>query len=161
MNTLLQVKVGDVEMSARFEEFYNRHHQMFKIKFENGYENVFYTDVESGRWMEEDLGFTMLAMTIGKEITSFLRQPIHVPKILTWHKKETDDRTYVFGFFQFRKGQHKMYEIYNSNRKYMYTLVEMDTEDWQIMGNQSFDVRKVDSDFVQHVISVLPLYNYS
>lgn len=161
MSTLLQFKSGGEEMSARFEEFYNRHHHMFKVNFENGYENIFYTDVETGEWMEEDLGFTSLAKSIGEEINTFMRQPVHVPKMLTWHRKHIDDTLFLFGFFAFKKGQHNMYEIFNQNRKYMYTLVQMDSEDWQIMGNQNFDVYKVNSEFVQNVIEILPLYTDS
>jgi len=51
-----------------------------------------------------------------------------------------------------------MYEIYNANKKYMYTLVEMDNEEWQILGNNSLAIKNIDPVFVEHVIQILPLY---
>ncbi|MEO7263436.1 MAG: hypothetical protein ABIW38_00925, partial [Ferruginibacter sp.] len=120
---------------------------------------IFYTDVETGRWIEEDLGFTGLANEIGLQISNFLRQPIHVPKVLTWHKQYMDGRLVSFGFVSFLKGNHKMYEIYSHNKKYMYTLVEMENDEWQIMGNELMNINKIDAVFIQHVIHVLPLYS--
>jgi hypothetical protein len=131
---------------------------MYKVSFKNGYENIFYTDVETGRWMEEDLGFTLLAQEVGAQIKHFMRNPIHVPKLLTWHKQYLDGKLIHFGFFNFMNGNQKFYQIYNSNKKYMYTLVDMDNDEWQILGNASGPGNRVDSIFVRKVIEILPLY---
>ena len=56
------------------------------------------------------------------------------------------------------KDKYKMYEIYNTNKKYMYTLVEMDNEEWQILGNNSLAIKNIDPIFVEQVIQILPLY---
>ncbi len=159
MSNIINIRQGGVENKAWFEEIYNRRHCMYKVYFENGYENIFYTDVETGRWIEEDLGFTELANQVGSQIRSFMRQPVHVPKVLTWHKQYMDDRLVSFGFVSFLKGNHKMYEIYSHNKKYMYTLVEMENDEWQIMGNETMNIKKIDTVFIQHVIHVLPLYS--
>ncbi|MEO6405626.1 MAG: hypothetical protein ABIY51_08850 [Ferruginibacter sp.] len=159
MNKVLKIKMGEIETRAWFEEIFNRHHCMYKVFFENGYENIFFTDVETGKWIEEDLGFSELAQMIGSGIRPFMRQPVHVPKMLTWHKQHMQGKLVSFGFVGFLKGNHKMYEIYNSNKKYLYTLVEMENEEWQIMGNSSMNIQNLDSKFIQHVVEVLPLYS--
>jgi hypothetical protein len=133
---------------------------MFKVSFKNEYENIFYTDVETGRWIEEDLGFTSLAEEVGKQIRTFIKNPIHVPKLLIWHSQyNQEEKLVAFGFFSFLKGKHKLYEIYNTNKKYMYTLVDMDNDEWQILGNSSSVISQIDPLFVEQVIQILPLYS--
>lgn len=158
MNNIIYLKVDGVESFAWVSEIPNRHHNMFKVIFKNGYENIFFTDVESGMWVEEDMGFTQLAQTIGAQIRDFAKNPIHVPKILIWHKQVTNEDVLIFGFFNFMKDKYKMYEIYNTNKRYMYTLVEMDNEEWQILGNNSVAIKNIDPFFVEQVIQILPLY---
>ena len=158
MNNIIYLVVEGVESFAWVTEVSNRNHRMFKVIFRNGYENIFFTDVETGEWVEEDIGFTQLAQDVGVQIKNFVRNSIHVPKLLTWHKHSTENDVLYFGFFNFMKDKYKMYEIYNSNRKYMYTLVEMDNEEWQIMGNNSPSLKNVDPVFLEQVIQILPLY---
>jgi hypothetical protein len=57
------------------------------------------------------------------------------------------------------KGHHKMYEIYDSRSKYLYTLVEMEEDNWQIMGNTNVVSGNIDPLFVQMVTRILPLYS--
>ena len=158
MSNIIYLKIEDVECLAWVTEIVHRHHNMYKVSFKNGYENIFYTDVETGKWIEEDLGFTLLAQEVGSQIKGFMRNPIHVPKLLTWHKQYIDNKLIIFGFFNFMNGNQKFYQIYNSNKKYMYTLVDMDNDEWQILGNSSGPGDHVDSDFVRKVIEILPLY---
>jgi hypothetical protein len=159
MNSIIYLQTEGKETIAWITEIAHRHHSMYKVEFESGYANIFYTDVESGQWIEEDLGFTILSQQVGEEIKKLLKNPIHVPKLLTWHKQYVGSRLISFGFFNFRKGSHRMYEIYNSNKKYLYTLVEMHNSDWQIMGNSNLVINSVDTDFVDHITRILPLYN--
>ncbi len=160
MSNIIYLTVDGVETFAWVTEISHRNHLMYKVSFKNEYENIFYTDVESGRWIEEDLGFTELAREVGKQISNFHRNPIHVPKLLIWHHQHSlGDKFISFGFFSFRKGKHKMYEIYNSNRKYMYTLVDMENDEWQILGNSTSVISQIDPVFVEQVIQILPLYS--
>ena len=158
MSNVIYVNIDEVECLAWVTEIVHRHHNMYKVSFKDGYENIFYTDVETGKWIEEDLGFTLLAEAVGKQIKSFMRNPIHVPKLLTWHKQFINDKLVCFGFFNFMNGTQKFYQIYNSNKKYMYTLVDMDNSEWQILGNSSITGSHVDAAFVRQVIDILPLY---
>ena len=61
MNTTIHIQHNGEMIPGNAIEVPHRQHNMYKIIFDNGYENVFYTDVESGKWIEEDLGFTQLA----------------------------------------------------------------------------------------------------
>jgi hypothetical protein len=56
------------------------------------------------------------------------------------------------------KDKYKMYEIYHVNKKYLYTLVEMDNDEWQILGNNMQVLGNIDRNFVEQVIQILPLY---
>ncbi len=160
MSNIIYLHLDGVETFAWVTEISHRHHHMFKVSFKNEYENIFYTDVETGEWLEEDLGFTALAKEVGKQVHSFIKNPIHVPKLLIWHTQHTaEDKLISFGFFGFMKGKHKLYEIYNVNKKYMYTLVDMDNDEWQILGNSSSIISQIDPLFVEQVIQILPLYS--
>lgn len=158
MSRILQLEVDGVMSNVKVDEILHRHHNMYKVIFENGYENIFYTDVETGKWMEEDLGFTHLAEAIGMEIRNYLRTPFHVPRVLTWHRQMVDGRYVCFGFYSFLNGNQTFYQIYNANRKYQYTLVAMDNDEWQILGNSNCVITHIDRKFIQQVIQILPYY---
>jgi len=160
MNEILHMPIDGCYSAILVTEIPHKHHVMFKATLESGYSNIFYNDVETGLWIEEDLGFTELAHNIGEEVKKMKLKPIHIPKLLTWHKLELNNKTVRFGFFSFMNGDHKMFEIYDSSKKYMYTLVEMPDEDWQIMGHDNVRVDTLDSNFIHKVTKVLPLYAY-
>lgn len=159
MENIIYFNIDGTETFGSVSRISNKMHNMFRIAFKDGYENIFYTDVETGKWIEEDLGFTDLARQVGNQIGRFIKTPVHVPKLLVWHKDSVENKTYNFGFFCFSKGRFKMYEIYNRNKKYMYTLVDMQNEEWQILGNGSTSVNNIDPFLINHIIQVLPLYS--
>ena len=158
MSNIIYLQIDGTERLAWASEIVHRHHSMYKVSFKDGYENIFYTDVETGKWIEEDLGFTDLAREFGNQIRTFMRNPIHVPKLLTWHKQFIGDRLISFGFFNFINGSQKFYQIYGFNKKYMYTLVDMDNDEWQILGNFPPVNKHINTSFVHKVIQILPLY---
>ena len=158
MNEILHVNLEGKQASVLVAEIPHKHHSMFKVILECGYTNIFYTDVETGEWVEEDLGFTDMARQIGMEISKLQFKPMHVPKFLTWHAHVTNGKPASFGFFSFLDGPLKMFEIYNSSRKYMYTLVEIHHDEWQILDNNNVCLERLDNAFIQQVIKVLPLY---
>ena len=158
MNTTIHISQNEIIIHGTAKQVAHRQHLMYHVVFDNGYENVFFTDVESGNWIEEDMGFTKLASILGYQFRLLHCNPFHVNKILTWHRQVYNDKLIAFGFFNYMKGHHKMYEIYDSKRKYLYTLVEMDKDDWQIMGNSNLLNGKIDPFFVDQVTRILPLY---
>lgn len=159
MENIIYFNVDNTETFGSVSRISNKIHNMFRIVFKDGYENIFYTDVETGRWIEEDLGFTELASQVGNQIKRFIKSPFHVPKLLVWHKDSFENQSYNFGFFCFSKGRFKLYEIYNRNKKYMFTLVDMQNDEWQILGNVPASTDKINPHFIDHVIQVLPLYS--
>ncbi len=161
MSNIIYLQLDGENTFACAVEVPNRRHCMFKVTFKDSYENIFFTDVETGKWVEEDLGFTQLAQEIGIQIKSFMKAHFHVPKLLTWHNQFINGKLFSFGFFNFMKGRNKLYEIYNPNKKYMYTLVDMDNDEWQILGNPNLTVNKLDPVFADQVIRILPLYSFN
>lgn len=159
MNLILELEVEGGIIHVTVEEVSHRHHNMLRASFKNGYENIFYTDVETGEWIEEDLGFTQLASALGKKIKKHLRSPYHVPKLLTWHNQLINGHCFKFGFFPFLNGNQKLYQIYNANRKFLYTLTEMENEEWQILGNMNNRYAPIDIFYLKKIIKTLPLYS--
>lgn len=136
----------------------NRIQQLFRVSFSNGYENIFFKDVESGRWVEEDLGFTELAAQVGKAALPFSRQPIHVHKMLVWHHEEYMGHFVHFGFYGYTQGSNRLYEVYHHNKKYLYTLVLNENGAWQVMDARSTKIPFLDQAFLDAVVHILPLY---
>ncbi len=159
MNFNMQLEVNGVLTAVFIEEIPHRYHNMCRASFQNGYENIFFTDCETGKWIEETLGFTALAAALGKEIQKHLRSPFHVPKLLTWHNQYINSKYFSFGFFMYLNGTQKLYQIYNSDRKYLYTLTEMKNEEWQILGNTNNYYTHLDIFFLKNIVQALALYS--
>lgn len=159
MHNTINFNYNGEALAAWVFEMPNKHHHVFRVCFSDGYENIFYTDPETGCWMEEDLGFTHLATLVGQNIRPFIKNPVHVPKLLQWHCQDFDNRLLNFGFFCYTNGRHKLYEIYNANKKYLYTLMDMDNDEWQILGNSTTSINKIDPIFLDKIIKILPLYS--
>lgn len=136
----------------------NRIQQMFRVAFKNGYENIFFKDVETGQWVEEDLGFTQLAAEVGKTVLPFHKQPIHVPKVLVWHLEDYHGHFVKFGFYAYTKGEQKMYEIYHHNKKYLYTLLQTETDEWQVFGSGNAKIPYLDKALLDAIVGILPIY---
>lgn len=160
MENIIYLNIDGRYTFGKVSRVSNKMQEMFRIIFKDGYENIFFTDVESGEWIEEDLGFTELAKVVGSQIRRFLKAPFHVPKILSWYKKIEKGKILNFGFFSFKSGDQKIYEIYDHNRKYRYTLVDMQNNEWQLLsGAESDDCDEIDPLFIDKVINILPLYS--
>ena len=159
MSNLIYLETDYAVSCAWVTETPYKNHSMFHVLFENEYENIFFVDVETGKWIEEDLGFTQLALNVGKAIKEFLRNPVHVPKILTWHKCMYGNKSINFGFLPYFNGNHKMYDIYGSNKKFMYTLMEMDKLEWQLIGCHTMTESELNVDVAQKIVQVLSMYS--
>lgn len=145
-------------VSAHITPEANRIQQLFRVTFSNGYENIFFKDVETGRWVEEDLGFTDLATQVGIAAMPFARQPIHVPKVLVWHHENFLGHYVTFGFYAYETESNRQYEVYHQNKKYLFTLVLNDTGAWQVMDARSHKIPYLDQAFLDAVVHILPLY---
>ena len=161
MNSIIHIQASGEAATLLVTEIPHMQHTMYHVIMECGYANVFYTDVETGKWVEEDLGFTDLATQIGKEVRNLKLRSVHVPKILTWHTAFIEDKSIHFGFFSFMHGDNKMFEIYHSNKKYQYTLEEVSHDEWHIIGQNNSRISAADATVIREIIKVLPFYSYS
>jgi len=133
----------------------NRKQLMYHVHFKEGYENIFYRDVENGQWIEEDLGFTYLAKQVGEQICRQYASLPHVPKLLHWEYQPDKNSLGAFGYFQYRNFNHTLYEIYNAGHRYLYTLMLDNSGNWQVMGTNTEIKKAGNSDFIHEVIAVL------
>lgn len=150
--------IEQVLIKGRVVKVNNFHQPTYRVVFENGYQNIFFKDVESGNWMEEDLGFTDLAKQLGNKVMPFEVEPVHVPRKLYWHGSPKNPSS-RFGFYPYRDGEKKLFEVYHFNKKYLYSLEWMD-DSWSIF---KVNQKLLDGDLVNlfdHVMKTLPLYTY-
>ena len=109
-------------------------HQLFHVLFRNGYENMFFTDVESGRWMEEDLGDTSLASSMSTWFEPLLPvQPV-VQKKLSWCRLRVAAMDLCFGFLKRVENGRVVFEVYSDNRKFLCNLRRSKKGRWVIYG---------------------------
>ena len=159
MNKTITCTIDGIETEGLATEIIHRHHCMYRVNFDNGYENIFFTDVETGNWLEEDLGFTSLAAEVGMQVNGSIRNLFHVPKQLTWHHEFENERPLCFGFIHIMNGNQHFYQVYNANRKYLYTLVEMENDEWHILGcSLAISNYYLDTTFAKQVTAILPRY---
>jgi hypothetical protein len=159
MNHILYLKTEDSVSSAKVRQIPHPHHTLFYVLFEDGYENMFFTDVETGRWVEEDLGETCLAKIFGLEIRRICGNQWHCPKILQWHKVITDGGLIHFGFYRYPPGDCLVYEIYGSNLKFRYNLVKTASQNWEIFGAYNLIIEEENVQQVKLIAEILDTHN--
>ena len=131
-------------------------HLMYKGVATDGYQNIFFTDVETGKWVEEDLGFTAYAAVVGNYIDQQNFRTKHFPKAISWRNILKKGKPVLFGFAYFVHGEERVYEIYHANRKYMYSLIQHHGDDWELMGAKNIqDITAIDTDFLMAVTAHL------
>ena len=127
-NDICPVRVSAVE---------HPHHQLCHVVFEDGYENMFFTDVQTGEWIEEDLGKTMLAAALGEKLlqlhgASGTCRPL---KRLSWCRASIADMVVNFGCYSYTRNSHTVFEIYGVNHKFLCNLVRNKKGRWVMYGN--------------------------
>ena len=128
----IQIFFNDRLYTAEISEIYHPIHWMFHVKFDDEYENIFFSDVETGKWVEQDLGFTTLADKVGKEIAKSMPKDNIIRKPLNWYHEESFGKNVSFGYHHFIVDGYSTYEIYSENKRYMFTLVKLNNELWQL-----------------------------
>jgi len=160
MSIIINVTTEGKDLTAWVSELGQRSRFIFRVFFSSHYENIFFKDVENGRWIEEDLGYTELAQKVGKLICKELELPsIHVPKLLNWHFEKINDQDFCFGFTTFMMGDQVAYEIYDAKKKYLYTIFELGEDNWEMLGNTPYIMGKTDPLFIAQVINTLTAYS--
>jgi len=128
----IQLLYNDRICTAEISEIYHPIHWMFHVNFDDGYENIFFSDVETGKWVEQDMGFTALAELIGRKIESNIPKENLVRKSVNWYNEDAGGKNIHFGYHRFIVDGYSTYEIYAQNKRYMFTLVKLNNELWQL-----------------------------
>ncbi|MBO9561877.1 MAG: hypothetical protein J7621_03850 [Niastella sp.] len=131
MEHTIQLHVDGKTESIILSEMVHPIHCMFHATFEDGYENIFFADVESGEWVEQDVGFTLLAAMIGKKVENLYYFDWE-KKEITWFDEEENGKHIHFGYHADNTAGYRVYEIFAPNRRYMFTLVKLQNHVWQL-----------------------------
>jgi hypothetical protein len=153
MEHALTLNVDGQTQSVTLSEMVHPIHCMFHAVFEDGYENIFFADVESGEWVEQDVGFTDLATMIGKKI-DHLYYFDWGKKAITWFEEEEQGKYMRFGYHADHTAGYLVYEIFAPNRRYMFTLVKLQSHVWQLfkIPGSGWDY---DQDYIQRIPFIL------
>ena len=128
----IYLEIENEILTGRITEVYNPIQNMAYMEFNNGYANIFFVDCETGNWMEQDLGFTNLAKIAGEELQHIINNTGRIRNDLNWYKKIINGELFHFGFYKYLSGEMYIYEIFASNKRYMFSLVKKRPSVWQI-----------------------------
>ncbi|GAO41576.1 hypothetical protein [Flavihumibacter petaseus] len=134
-------------------------HVMFHVSFPDGYENIFFTDPESGRWLEQDLGPTDLAEAIG-QLTACQPDLEKSLRKLRWISEIQLGRNILFGFLQFNLSQFNAFEIYHANHRYLFTIVRINDALWQVFRPEKDADWNDKDDLLQWLPEILEAHSF-
>jgi hypothetical protein len=157
MNHAAYLKFEDTTSKVIVEEIYNPIHQMVHVIFEDGYENVFFTDIETGEWIEQDLGFTSLARAVGILVQDNSIEKFPIQKLAWFRESNTAVKPLHFGFLKYRSGNNTFYAIFAVNKRYMFTLFK-NKHLWKVLSHTNLHSWNFDLDYFQEVPFLLDMY---
>ncbi len=133
MSYYLHFHLGGVNYSVTLTEISHPMHCMYLAEFDDEYENIFYSDPRTGKWIEQDIGFSALADMVCKKLEK-IGVPARLPaKNIVWHHQYDRGKWLHFGYHPAFIDGCLTYEIYASNHRFMFNLVKTPGDDWQIM----------------------------
>ncbi|MEO6315000.1 MAG: hypothetical protein ABIU63_08655 [Chitinophagaceae bacterium] len=135
MEHILYLEIENNIHSARVIPLAHPHHQLYHVMFEDGYENMFFTDVETGNWVEEDLGETELALSLGAKLGKLEDSNFLSRKTLAWCRASIADMIITFGFCTYTDDGVTIFEVYADNRKFLCNLVKNKDGKWTMYGS--------------------------
>ena len=132
MSYYLHFYLDGVNYSVTLTEIVHPLHAMYLAEFDDEYENIFYSDPGTGKWIEQDLGFTPLAAMIKQKLEK-LDTTAHAPsRNIIWHHQYDHNKWLHFGYHPFFNNGYLTYEIYASNHRFMFNLVKTPGDDWLV-----------------------------
>lgn len=156
MNHAAYLKFENTTSKVIVEEIYNPIHEMVHVIFEDGYENVFFSDIETGNWIEQDLGFTSLARAVGI-LVSNNKSEKPLTQSLTWYREENATKPIHFGYLKYRSGGNTFYSIFSANKRYMFTLFK-NKHLWKVLSHTNLHSWNFDLDYFQEVPFIIDMY---
>ncbi|MEP6513906.1 MAG: hypothetical protein ABJA79_08555 [Parafilimonas sp.] len=139
------------------KEIFHPIHSMAHVTFEDGYENIFFSDIETGEWIEQELGYTGLARAVGTLVASNNKESIYPRQQLTWYHDTAGIKSIDFGYVKYQSGGHIFYEIFASNKRYMFTLLK-NKQLWKVFSHTNLQSWNFDREFFQEVPFILDTY---
>ena len=131
MSELIYIQMEDGLRRVSATRIIHPIHHMYHCHFNDGYENIFFTDPESGNWVEQDIGYTALSAQLGSRFSRLDDEPVRQRK-LTWYRCDSIDSRVQFGFFPFMISTFPAFEIYAPNKRFLFTIVQLNDITWQV-----------------------------
>lgn len=155
MDHIFYLRLENDVCSAQVTAVDHPYHQVYHVLFDDGYENIFFTDVETGSWIEEDLGETALAGSFGTKLylLNGKTQATGKSKTLAWCKASAGDKIICFGFYTYMEGKDTVFEVYGSNRKFMH-LYRYTGNYWEVSGPTDMIAPDEYTDLIKIIISI-------
>lgn len=160
MNKPIQILYNDRVYTAEISEIYHPIHWMFHVGFDDGYENIFFSDVETGKWVEQDLGFTQLAEMLGTKIESQIPKDNVIRKSVKWYHEESSGKYIHFGYHRFLVDGYSTYEIYAENKRYMFTLVKLNNDLWQLFKVPGMAGWNYKENYIEEIPFIIDTFNF-
>lgn len=157
MNSTVYLEFENHTCKATVEEICHPIHHMVHVTFEDDYENIFFSDIETGEWVEQDLGFTSLAKAVGNLVTKGNNENIYPIQKLTWYYENTGLKPIEFGYIKYQSAGHLFYEIFAPNKRYMFTLFK-NKQLWKVFSHTNLHSWNFDSEYFQEVPFILDSY---
>jgi len=154
MEHLLYLKIENDIYSARVTAIAHPYHEMYHVVFGDGYENIFFTDVETNNWIEEDLGETELAASFGAKVNQLYDTSFRSCKPLAWCRASIADMIINFGFCTYPENGNTVFEVYADNRKFLCNLVKNKKGKWTMSGSHKPVMEYQYTNQVQVIISI-------
>ena len=129
----MTILYNDRYIEVEYSEIYHPLHLMIHARFEDGYENIFFTDVETGKWSEQDLGFTELAELVGEVFKSQFKGKKLVYRKLKWHFSIQDKKPIHFAFSHYKFFDLSVFEIYSTSRRYLFAMLCVTKTNWKVI----------------------------
>jgi len=157
MNNTTYLEFENQTSKVVIEEIFHPIHQMVHVVFEDGYENVFFTDIETGDWIEQDLGTTSLAKAIGVLKESEQKETAHAIVQLNWYHENNGYKPVHFGYIKYQSAGNSFYAIFAANKRYMFTLFRK-KQLWKVMSHTNLHSWNFDLDYFQEIPFILDMY---
>ncbi|GAC1427731.1 MAG: hypothetical protein NVSMB7_04660 [Chitinophagaceae bacterium] len=154
MDHIFYLKLENDVCSAKVTAIDHPYHQLYHVRFDDGYENIFFTDVETGNWIEEDLGETALAGNFGMKVYQLNGPSGQACKALAWCKASVGAKIISFGFYTYMEGNDTVFEVYAANRKFLY-LFRNHNSRWQVYDTRQLMGAAEYTEQVKIIISIL------
>jgi len=156
MNNTTYLEFENQTSKVVIEEIFHPIHQMVHVIFEDGYENIFFTDIEAGEWIEQDLGATDLAKAVGILAEGKQKETSPSTIELKWYHENNGCKPIHFGYIKYRSAGNNFYAIFAANKRYMFTLFKK-KQLWKVMSHTNLHSWNFDLDYFQEIPFILDM----